>query len=256
MAPPREIAEALLSAGERLGPMEGRLVWHDEAESTNTIALGLAEHGADEGFVVAADRQTAGRGRRGRTWVSPAGAGIYASVVLRPSLRAAPLLTIAAGVAIAEGIATSSGLRCDLKWPNDVYANGRKLAGILAEGTAGRIVVGFGINVRPASMPPDVAARATSIGGELGRDVDRGPVLVECLAALWQRYQDIEARREREVLDAWRARAGGTIGRPIVWHGPEGDEHGVMAGIDDAGALLLESSGQVVRVLAGEVEWT
>ena len=255
MAPPREIAEALLIAGDRLGPMEGRLVWHDEADSTNTIALGLAEHGADEGTVVAADRQTAGRGRRGRTWASPAGAGIYASVVLRPSLRAAPFLTIAAGVAIAEGIAAASGLQCDLKWPNDVHASDRKLAGILAEGTAGRVVVGFGINVRPASMPPDVAARATSIGSELGRDVDRGLVLVECLAALWQRYQHVEARREREVLDAWRARAGRTMGRPIQWHGPDAVEHGTMAGVDEEGALLMDTGERVVRIVSGEVEW-
>jgi BirA family biotin operon repressor/biotin-[acetyl-CoA-carboxylase] ligase len=255
MAPPREIAEAFLIAGDRLGPMEGRLVWQDDTESTNTIALALAEHGGDEGSVVAADRQTAGRGRRGRMWASPPGAGVYASVVLRPSLRAAPLLTIAAGVAIAEGIAAASGLQCDLKWPNDVYAGDRKVAGILAEGTGGSVVVGFGVNVRPAVMPPDVAARATSIGRELGRDVDRGLVLVECLAALWQRYQDVEARREREVLEAWRSRAGRTMGRPIQWHGPDGVERGTMAGVDEEGALLMDTGTRVVRIVAGEVEW-
>lgn len=255
MAPPRDIAEALLVAGERLGPIAGRLVWYDEVESTNTIAMGLAEHGADEGSVVAADSQTAGRGRRGHTWASPAGAGIYVSVVLRPSRRAAPLLTIAAGVAIAEGVAAATGLPCDLKWPNDVYSGDRKLAGILAEGTAGRVVVGLGINVRPAPMPPVVAARATSIAGELGRDVDRGLILVECLHSLWLRYQDLEARRERDVLDAWRARAGSTMGRPIQWHGSGAVERGTMTGIDEEGALLLDTGERIVRIVAGDVEW-
>jgi BirA family biotin operon repressor/biotin-[acetyl-CoA-carboxylase] ligase len=255
MNAPREIAEALLMAGERLGPMAGRLTWLDETASTNTVALELAEHSADEGSVAAAETQTAGRGRRGRSWSSPAGAGIYASVVLRPSLRAAPLLTLAVGTAVAEGIAAASGLECDLKWPNDVYAGGRKLAGILAEGASGAVVVGFGINVRPAVMPPDVAARATSIGGELGRDVDRGRVLVECLAALWRRYQDLEAHREGDVLDAWRSRATAIVGRPIRWHGHGTAECGQMAGIDEAGALLMKTGERVVRIVSGEVEW-
>lgn len=256
MGVPVDIAEALLAAASRIGPMAGRLIWYDETESTSTVAAALADRGVDEGCVVAADMQTGGRGRRGRAWASPAGAGIYASVVLRPSLRAAPLLTIAAGVALAEGIAAAAGLRCDLKWPNDVYRSGRKLAGILAEGSGGHVVVGFGINVRQAVMPPEVAARATSIEAELGRAVDRGLVLAESLAALWRRYQDIEARRDREVLDAWRARAASTMGRPIVWHGPDGREQGRMAGIDETGALLMETGERLVRVIAGEVEWT
>ncbi len=158
-------------------------------------------------------------------------------------------------MAIAEGIAAATGLQCDLKWPNDVHVSDRKLAGILAEGTAGCVVVGFGINVRPAAMPPDVAARATSISSELGRDVDRGLVLVECLTALWQRYQHVEARRERDVLAAWRARAGRTMGRPIRWHGPEAVERGTMAGVDEEGALLMDTGERVVRIVAGEVEW-
>lgn len=236
--------------------MAGRLIWYDDIDSTNTVAMALADRGVDEGCVVAADTQTGGRGRRGRGWSSPPGAGVYASVVLRPSLRAAPLLTIAAGVAIADGVAAASGLECDLKWPNDVYAGGRKLAGILAEGSTTHVVVGFGINVVPAVMPNEVAGRATSIGGELGRDVDRGLVLAECLSSLWRRYQAIEAHREREVLDAWRARAVTSMGRPIVWHGPDGDERGRMAGVDEAGALLMDAGGRVVRVISGEVEWT
>ena len=252
---PSDIAEALLRAGERLGPMAGRLTWYPEVESTNTIALGLAEHGADEGSIVAADMQTAGRGRFGRAWSSPAGAGIYASIVLRPSLRIVPLITLAAGVAVAEGVAAATGLQVALKWPNDLYSGGKKLGGILAEGGATHVVVGVGINVLHAAMPPDVAGRATSIERELGRAVDRGLVLAESLAAVWQRYQDLEAHRDRDVLDAWRARAASTMGKPIEWDDEGRVESGRAAGIDDTGALLMDTGAGVIRIVSGEVRW-
>ena len=106
--------------------------------------------------MIIADTQTAGRGRQGRSWCSPPGAGLYVSVVMRPPLRAVPLLTVGAGVAIAEGIRAATGLTPALKWPNDVYVGARKLAGILAEagsipGGAQHVVLGFGINVLPAA---------------------------------------------------------------------------------------------------------
>src|SRR5688572_10025149 len=133
---PDPIREALLAAAERIGPMEGRITWLPEATSTNDLAKLMAERGADEGSVIVADVQTAGRGRLGRSWSSPAGAGLYASVIFRPAMHVAPLLTMAAGVALAEGIGSATGLDVQLKWPNDLYAGGRKLGGILAEGAA------------------------------------------------------------------------------------------------------------------------
>jgi BirA family biotin operon repressor/biotin-[acetyl-CoA-carboxylase] ligase len=255
MPPPTDIAEAMLRAGDRLGPMAGRLAWYADLASTNTLALTQAEHGADEGSVIAAGMQTAGRGRLGRAWVSPPGAGIYASVILRPSMRVVPLMTLASGVAIAEGIAASTGLQTELKWPNDIYAGGRKLGGILAEAAPSHVVIGFGINVLPAALPPEVAARATSIERELGRAVDRGLVLAECLAALWARYQDLEAYRERDVLDAWRARGAASMGKPITWEHDGRVETGRATGIDAAGALLMQTDGGAVRIASGEVRW-
>jgi BirA family biotin operon repressor/biotin-[acetyl-CoA-carboxylase] ligase len=255
MGPPVDIAEALLGTAERLGPMEGRLTWHPAVTSTNTVALGLAEHGADEGSVVAAGMQTAGRGRHGRLWASPEGAGIYASVVLRPSLRVVPLLTIAAGVAVAEGVVAATGLQATLKWPNDLYAGGRKLGGILAEGGTTHVVLGFGINVLSATLPPDVAAHATSIERELGRPVDRGLVLAESLAAIWRRYQDLEEHRVADVLDAWRTRAAAMMGRPIEWDREGVTESGHAAGIDEAGALLMKTASSTLRIVSGEVRW-
>ena len=197
---PQEFADAHAIARERLGIFANRILCYSEVGSTNDIAGTFAEQGVDEGLVVLADRQTAGRGRLGRSWASPSGAGIYVSVVLRPTAAAARLVTIAAGVAVTDGIASATGLSTHVKWPNDVHVSGRKLAGILAEGAASHVVLGLGINVQPASYPPDVAQRATSIEAELGRPVDRGLVLADCLAALASRYRELHENRERASL--------------------------------------------------------
>src|SRR5690606_6342284 len=140
--------------------------------STNDEAARLAAAGATQGTTVVAAAQTAGRGRLGRAWFSPPGAGLYASVVIRDP-RAAPLLTLAAGVAIAEGIRAAAGLPVEIKWPNDLVVDAglgrrRKLAGILTEGSSGVdglqfVIVGFGVNLLPAAYPADIADRATSL---------------------------------------------------------------------------------------------
>src|SRR5688572_30650862 len=138
---PEDVADALARAGERVRPYAGRVQWHEEVTSTNDVAAVLAERGAPAGTVVAADGQSAGRGRRGRVWASPANAGLYVSVVVKPPARTVSLITLASGVAIAEGIAVATGLRPHLKWPNDVYVGPRKLAGILAESVGASLVV-------------------------------------------------------------------------------------------------------------------
>ena len=168
--------------------------------------------------------------------------------------------TIAAGVAIVEGIAAATGLVTALKWPNDVYVGMRKLAGILAEGAASSsaiayVVLGFGINVRPGVWPPDVAARATSIEGELGRAVDRGIVLAECLAAFASRYDDLQRGRGEDVVAAWRVHARPLLNRAVEWTGPRGVERGIAQDIDSSGALLVRAGSGVSRVVSGEVRW-
>lgn len=254
--------EPLERALDRLGRFARRVLWYAEIASTNDIAMALADSGEPEGCVVVADSQSAGRGRLGRTWVSPPGAGIYASVILRPSLVVAPLLTLAAGVAVADGIEAATGLRAQLKWPNDVVIGDsggrmiRKLAGILAESSAPSVVIlGLGINVMPAAYPPDVASRATSIEGELGRPADRGVVLAECLAALEARYRELQASRVDEVVSAWRTRASSTFGRKVEWDAGGTMQQGVAHDVDEDGALLVRAGGGVVRVISGEVRW-
>ncbi|MGE0444171.1 MAG: biotin--[acetyl-CoA-carboxylase] ligase [Vicinamibacterales bacterium] len=249
---PADIAGALGRAGTRLGLFGARLLWYDEIGSTNDTASRLADAGAAAGTVVAANAQTSGRGRLGRTWVSPPGAGLYFSVVLRPEMHVVPMLTLAAGVAVADGIEAATGLTTTLKWPNDVQAGGRKLAGILAEGGA-FVIVGIGINVRAAAYPPDIATRATSLEQELGRDVDRGLVLAECLAALNARSAELYAAGGASaIVAAWKRRAAPMWGRAVEWD----SGRGVAEGVASDGALLVRTARGVERILSGEVRWT
>jgi BirA family transcriptional regulator, biotin operon repressor / biotin---[acetyl-CoA-carboxylase] ligase len=257
---PSDITEALARAGSRLGPFENRLSWYEEVGSTSDLAAAAAEAGASEGLVVVANTQSLGRGRVGRSWSSPRGAGLYVSVVLRPGGSALRLLTIAAGVAIAEGVHAASGLETCLKWPNDVYVGSRKLAGILAEagssaGAVDHVVLGFGINIRRAAHPPDVVARGTSLESELGRDVDRGLVLAECLAALSFRYGMLQTGVADDVIAAWRKRGALFMGRAVEWDDDGGSRRGRVEDIDATGALLVRVDDRIVRVISGEVRW-
>jgi BirA family biotin operon repressor/biotin-[acetyl-CoA-carboxylase] ligase len=218
------------------------------------------------GAVVIADEQTAGRGRRGHTWFSPAGSGLYVSVVLAPAsarvepMRATKLLTLAVGLALSEGIEASTGLRVDVKWPNDLYVAQRKLAGILAEASghpADVVVVGYGINVASTAYPPELRDRATSLETELGRPIDRFLVLAETLAALASRYDDLLGGRFDAILDAWRSRAPRAQGARVSWTDAAGSRSGVTAGIDEDGALLVRTNRmeRVERIVGGELTW-
>ena len=213
-----------------------------------------------------ANEQTSGRGRRGHTWFSPPGSGLYVSVVLAPAsaivdpARATSLLTLAAGVALAEGIEQAAGLRVDLKWPNDLQVSRRKLGGILAESSGAgdqpaTVVVGYGINVRSTAFPAELRDRATSLESELGRAIDRHQLLAETLAALSRRYEDLIAGRFDAILDAWRGLAPGASGARVEWTTSAGTASGVTAGVDGLGALLVRIDDRMERIVSGEVTW-
>ena len=260
---PRDLAEPLAHATTRLGPFGRHIVWWPDVSSTNDVAASLAEGGAAEGLVVAANAQSAGRGRQGRVWASPPGAGLYVSVVLRPDQHVVPMLTIAAGVAVAQGIQAATGLSSQLKWPNDVYVGPRKVAGVLAEASANAgggpairyVVLGFGINVMPAAYPPDIAPLATCLERELGRAVDRGLLLAECLSALARRYTELIHGRLAEVIEAWRGRATTTLGRKVRWEATGVPVEGIAESIDETGALVVRTRSGTIRVTSGEVVW-
>lgn len=257
---PPDIADAVGAAADRLGVFARGITWYAEVTSTSDVAATLAEQGAPEGAVVAANAQSAGRGRHGRQWLSPPDAGLYFSVVLRPAPQTAMLLTMAAGLAVADGIRAASGLIARIKWPNDIYTEGRKLAGILAEaGSSGagiqHVVLGIGVNVGPSRYPAQLAGRASSLEAELGRPIDRGLVLVECLAALAAVYGDLQRGESAAVLDAWRERAAATFGRPVEWDAGGALLRGIAENVDDSGALLVRTPHGIQRIISGQVSW-
>lgn len=262
---PHDISEALAWSAAERGPFGSPLFYATEVTSTNDVAARLAEAGAAEGTTIVAETQTEGRGRHGRVWCSPAGAGLYVSTIIRPDRQTVPgsgsaLLTLMAGVALADAIREATGLVVDIKWPNDLVSEGRKLAGILAEGAGHgtsleHVVLGFGINLRAASYPPDVAARATSLETELGRPVDRGALLARALVNLSRVRTASSERRTSELINRWRELAPSAVGSVVEWPSSVGVRRGVTAGVDDEGALLVDVSGTTERITAGEIVW-
>jgi BirA family transcriptional regulator, biotin operon repressor / biotin---[acetyl-CoA-carboxylase] ligase len=244
---------------EPLLPATYRLVSRGTVGSTNDEARQLARGGAPEGTLVCALEQTAGRGRRGRFWSSPRG-NLYASLVLRPTCppdRAAQLGFVAAlavGEALSELVPGLENLAC--KWPNDVLAGGRKIAGILLESEMGEgndlafLVVGVGMNL--ASAPPDAEFRATSVLAEGCPP----PSLNAALAAFARHFENWAGRWRAEgfapVRDAWRARAIG-FGEQIRVRLDSATLHGKFVDIDHQGVLLLETASGLRHVSAGDV---
>lgn len=257
---PEDLQHALAAAQTRLGAF-GQLKYADTIGSTNDAVMQLAGASAPEGTAVCADQQTSGRGRRGRTWSSPVGAGVYLSTLLRGrEFTTAPgLSTLGAGVAAATAVRVATGLRVSLKWPNDLVVGERwlKLGGILCEAHGpDALIVGIGINITPAAHPPDVATRATSIEGELGRVVDRSAVVVECLAALRELAARVRSGGGSAVIDQWRALAAEGWDNAVV-RGTDANREwrGVARDVDVDGALIVERDGRRERVIAGEVVW-
>jgi BirA family transcriptional regulator, biotin operon repressor / biotin---[acetyl-CoA-carboxylase] ligase len=257
-----EIARALARLPVPPRRIGTSLIIEPTVSSTNDVAAARAAAGGPEGLVVIAETQTAGRGRLGRTWSSPPGVGLYVSVVLRPDPGVAGLLTLAGGVALAEAIRECTGLAVDIKWPNDLLApgSGRKLAGILVEGSAsgGRLehaIFGYGINVRRGAYPLEVRERATSLEEELGRAVDPAQLLVFTLAALDRRYDDLVEGRAPAVLARWQELAPRANGAAVEWREPGVLRRGVTAGIADDGALLVRTAAGLDRIVAGDVTW-
>ena len=264
---PPDFAEALARVNlRRLGT---RTLYFSSVGSTNDVASALATNGDQEGAIVIADAQTSGRGRRGRVWFSPPGAGLYVSVLLAPAKagraaeRATALLTLAAGVGVAEAVEGLTGLAPAIKWPNDLLIGRRKLAGILAEGVVSHafgsglqsVVLGYGVNVGPAAYPTELGDRVTSLESELGRAVDRAELCAQSLAQVAVRYDDLLAGRFDAILDAWRARSPGSRGMRVSWETSGGTQSGVTMGVDEMGALLVRVGDRTERLVAGEVNW-
>ena len=169
---------------ERLPQRE--VVWLETTGSTMVEAARLAAAGCPQGTVVVAEEQTAGQGRHGRSWHSEKGAGLYVSIVLRPQLPAGSILTLtlALGLATQEAMLHATGIACDLKWPNDILAGGKKCAGILAQRTGEAVISGIGINVNQETFPADIRGLATSLRMLSGRVQSREDLLVHLLLSV------------------------------------------------------------------------
>jgi BirA family biotin operon repressor/biotin-[acetyl-CoA-carboxylase] ligase len=223
-------------------------VHHRVTDSTNERAKALALLGAPHGTLVTAGEQTAGRGRQGRSWLAPPGRALLMSLVLRGLGEAQALLPLAAAVAVCEACEPVAPVSCRIKWPNDVWIDGRKLAGILVEGRPqeGWAVLGIGLNVATAAeeFPEELRELATSLQASAGD----APEVEEVLAALLETLDARLADEPSAVLAAWRERDA-LLGRPVHWEGGEG----TAAGVDESGALLVETASGRVSLDVGEV---
>lgn len=232
----------------------------EELPSTNDRAKELADEGASHGEVVIAEAQTAGRGRRGRAWSSPAGKNLYLSVVLRPALppQRAPELTLVASVAACDAC-RQAGVEAGIKWPNDVLAGGRKLAGILTELSAEPdqvhwVVLGIGVNLnaRAEDFPEELRRIATSLSIERGQPVPRALFAAALLSSLEQWLDLHAAEGFAPIRAAWRERSV-TLGHEVEVDGDGGPISGIAEDIDASGALLVRGASGITRVVAGDV---
>ena len=232
------------------------LLYLQTTSSTQDAARAEAERGGPVGTAVLAEEQTAGRGRLGRAWVSPAGKNIHVTLVMRPPAPKLRVLSIVSPVAIAEAL-EGIGLAPRLKWPNDVLVGGRKIAGILIEtelsGDAVKYaLVGIGLNVNiDVEATPEIAGIATSVRRELGRDTSREELLAALLNAFEVRYE--QALAGDAVFQAWRSRLE-TLGRRVRATLGERVEEGVAEDVDAEGNLLVRrDDGSLAVVEAGDV---
>jgi BirA family biotin operon repressor/biotin-[acetyl-CoA-carboxylase] ligase len=239
-----------------------RLFFLHEAGSTNDVAKELANYGAEEGTVVIAETQTAGRGRLKRKWFSPKG-GLYFSIVLRPELSAeeAVKLVFVAGLAVANVLDEAYGLKVETKWPNDVLVNGKKICGVLCEmGTIGEkvnyAIIGTGINANVETekeLPKSLRALATSLESELGKKVKLEELFRVLLERLECVYEQFLKEGFNPILERWKSYAG-FLGKQVAVAGDTESFCGLALDVDSEGALVLRlDDGIVKRVFVGDL---
>jgi BirA family biotin operon repressor/biotin-[acetyl-CoA-carboxylase] ligase len=246
-----------------MGKLAPQILRFDSLPSTNVEAARLAVEGAAEGLCVVAGEQTAGRGRLQRQWISPRDAGIYFSVVLRPQFEQSswPLLTMMAAVAVHDALLDACALATDIKWPNDILADDKKLCGILAETVEtplGRaVVVGIGINLTRGSFPPELETIATDVESAGNQKPELESVLEALVRCLISHYEVLnEAGGPEEIIRQWGARSSYGEGKLIRVSESGSSESlvGTTRGLERDGALRVEtSSGEIRVVRAGDV---
>jgi BirA family biotin operon repressor/biotin-[acetyl-CoA-carboxylase] ligase len=227
-----------------------------EVVSTNTLAMEAASQGAPEGTVIIAETQTGGKGRLGRTWISPRG-NLYLSVILRPQIptHKAPLITLVGAVAVASAIRKHCSVEAAIKWPNDILISGKKVAGLLTEMSAEpdrirHIALGIGVdvNMELQELPPDVRMNATTLAVEAGANIDRKMLLQQILQDLEHWYK-IFLTSEAEVLKEWE-QLNMTTGCRVTVSGMGEIFEGLAQGIDQEGRLKVALDDGTIRIVA------
>jgi len=237
------------------------VVCFDVTDSTNTQARICAEEGAPHGTLVIADRQEGGKGRRGRTWISPAGEGIWMSILLRPEISAmsASMLTLVMALAAERGIREVTGEQSLIKWPNDLVLNQKKICGILTEMATEQmeikyVIVGIGINVSQKEFPEELKESATSIYLETGNAYDRSRIIAAVMEALEEYYEEFVKTEDMSgLLELYNEKLVNRD-REVCVLAPEGDFRGTARGINRTGGLMVElKDGTETEVISGEV---
>ena len=237
-----------------------KIIRFNSLPSTNTEAARRAQQGAEEGLTIVAGEQTYGRGRLKRRWLSPAGAGLYASIVLRPGLDHASwsLIPLMAALAVHDALVDAYALDVDIKWPNDILLAERKLCGILAETVetnSGRaVVVGIGINLTTEAFPAELREVATSIQEATGQAPDSDGVLQFLLRALADRYALFQAGDAQRIIHDWAKRSTYAQGKSVFVTSGDDSFSGITRGLESDGALRVETvAGEIKVVRAGDV---
>lgn len=261
---PDDFAEAVSARPELCGC---RFEYEPVVSSTNDLAVVLAGTNVETGTVVLADRQTVGRGRRGHDWYSPAGVGIYMSVIFRHV--SSPMITLLAGVSVVESIHALTGVDAELKWPNDVIVRSkskesdrvrvRKVAGVLvealpAESGAG-VVVGIGVNVHSSLRPAELEEMAASLEELSDTKTGRGPLCADIRVRLEEWLGLPQLLVSSSVTERWRKLSPSSRGVSVSWEEMGIRKSGITNGIDETGALLVLSEEGVQRVVGGELSW-
>jgi len=235
-------------------------VWLRTTASTMRDASGLAARGEPHGTVIVAETQTAGIGRHGHSWHSESDGGLYFSIILRLALAsdALPVLTMALGLAAQRAVDDLAGVACDLRWPNDLLLNEKKLAGILVQAAdastaAGVLIAGIGVNVNQTEFPPEVRSIATSLRLETGREHSK-EVLLDRIVAESLRYADLLADRGKgPILEQFDARSSYVRGKSVEVEAGDRTIAGITAGLDDNGFLHIQTLQGIETIVAGGV---
>lgn len=234
--------------------------FYPSLDSTNIRAKLEAQNGAPQGTLIVADRQTAGRGRRGRVWESPAGVNVYCSLLLKPDYapEQASMTTLVMALAVVDGIEQTCGLQTRIKWPNDIVVGGKKVCGILTEmelekTSVRHIVIGIGINVGRQKFPSQLTT-ATTLEAECGKKVSRASLIANTMRAFEGYYADFEANGDLSGLLERYNKLSANCGQKVRVLDPQGEFQGVALGINRKGELQVRcGNGSVVAVYAGEV---